>query len=104
MYISGSRLPLAGAGLNTAVTTMEMEPCHAVIYALDRKKQYQLVHGHFFKNRDKNGMQRFMYQQPNPDVAGGQFGQYKIMQKSCKNDWNPGTWVLIWQFSMIAIQ
>ena len=29
---------------------------------------------------------------------------YKIMQKSCKNDWNTVTWVLIWEYSARAIQ
>ena len=31
----------------------------------------------------------------NPYNAGGQFGHYKMMQKTWKNDWNPDTWVLI---------
>ena len=35
-------------------------------------------------------------------VANLEFGQYKMMQKKkrrLKNYWNPGTWVLIWQYS-----
>ena len=31
----------------------------------------------------------------NPYAGGGWFGQYKMMQNTWKNDWNPGTWVLI---------
>ena len=29
---------------------------------------------------------------------------YKMMQENLKNDWNPGTWVLIWEFSARPIQ
>ena len=32
------------------------------------------------------------------------FGQYKLIQKKTENDWNPGTWVLIWEYSARAIQ
>ena len=38
----------------------------------------------------------------NPYTAGGEFGQYQMMQKS-ENDRNPGTWVLIWKYSARAI-
>ena len=31
-------------------------------------------------------------------------GQYKIRQKKLKYDWNPSTWVLIWEYSVRAIQ
>ena len=31
----------------------------------------------------------------NPLATGGQFGQYKLMQKSWKNDLNHGIWVFI---------
>ena len=34
----------------------------------------------------------------NPYDAGGFFGQHEMMQKTLKNDWNPGTWVLIWKY------
>ena len=27
-----------------------------------------------------------------------------MMQKYLRNDWNPGTWVLIWEYSVRAIQ
>ena len=33
-------------------------------------------------------------------AGGALFGQYKMM----KNDWNPGRWVLMWGYSMWAIQ
>ena len=36
---------------------------------------------------------------PNPYAAGGLFDQHKMVQKALKNDWNPGTWVLIWESS-----
>ena len=32
------------------------------------------------------------------------FEKYKMMQKTWKINWNPGEWVLIWEFSAIAIQ
>ena len=38
----------------------------------------------------------------NPYAAGGWFGQYKIMKNKLKNDWNPGKWVLIWEYSIRA--
>ena len=37
-------------------------------------------------------------------AAGGYWDQNKMMQKNIKNDWNPGTWVLIWENSTRAIQ
>ena len=37
----------------------------------------------------------------NPFAAGGWFGQYKMMQHR-KNDWNPGKWVLTWEYSARA--
>ena len=37
-------------------------------------------------------------------AAAGLFGHYKKMQKIWKNYWNPGTWVLIWEYSVRAIQ
>ena len=40
----------------------------------------------------------------NSYADGGSFGQYKIMQKNMKNDWNPGKWALIWEYSARAIQ
>ena len=39
-----------------------------------------------------------------PFIAGGEFGHYKMMQKNMKNYWNPGEWVLIWEYSARAIQ
>ena len=38
----------------------------------------------------------------NPRAAGGKFCLYKMMQTP--NDWNPGKWVLIWKYSVRAIQ
>ena len=38
------------------------------------------------------------------NYAVGGSGQYKMMQKPLKNDRNPGTWVLIWENSVRAIQ
>ena len=40
----------------------------------------------------------------NPYAAGGWFDQFKMMQKKLKNDWNPGKWVLIWEYSARALQ
>ena len=42
--------------------------------------------------------------QINPYAAWVFFGQYKMMQKKMKNDWKPGAWALIWEFSTRAIQ
>ena len=45
--------------------------------------------------------------QINPYATGGQFGWYKIMQKTRKvpkNDWNPAKWVLIGEYFARAFQ
>ena len=39
-----------------------------------------------------------------PFTVGGWFGQTKMMQKSWENDWDPSTWLLIWEYSATAIQ
>ena len=36
----------------------------------------------------------------NPCAGDGLFGQYKIMQKTLRNDWNPGTWILSESYPM----
>ena len=39
-----------------------------------------------------------------PYAAGGKFDHNKKMQKTWKYYWNPGKWVLIWEYSARAIQ
>ena len=38
----------------------------------------------------------------NPYAGGGQFGRYEMIKKKLKNDWTPGTWVLIWEYLVRA--
>ena len=37
-------------------------------------------------------------------AAGGEFDQKRNGAKTLENDWNPGKWVLIWEYSVRAIQ
>ena len=43
--------------------------------------------------KDDIGFLFIMFELLNPYAASGWFGQYKMIQKPLKNDWNPGTWV-----------
>ena len=43
-------------------------------------------------------------QRVNPYTAVCKFGHYKMVQKNFKNNWNPGKWVLIWEYSARAFQ
>ena len=40
----------------------------------------------------------------NTYAAGNLIDQYKMMQKTLRNDWSPDTWVLIWEYSPSAIR
>ena len=43
----------------------------------------------------------FIFLRVNPYAGGGYFCQYEMMGKKLKNDWNPGTWVLICRESSV---
>ena len=45
-----------------------------------------------------------VHERVNPYATGNYFDQYKIDAKTLKNFWNPGKWVLIWEYSARAVK
>ena len=45
-----------------------------------------------------------MHKWVNPYAAGGQIWPIQNDAKILEDNWNPGTWVLIWEYSLRAIQ